>query len=55
MLKVVPSFGNVLLSLFCEEDAPAQDRAPAVHTCLELGSLMPSPPAELNHPPPGVF
>lgn len=53
-LKVVPSFGNVLLSLFREEDAPDQDRCNAVHTCPELGSPMPGPLAELI-PPPGVF
>lgn len=53
-LKVVPSFGNVLLSLFREEDALDQDRCNAVCTCPELGSPMPSPLAELI-PPPGVF
>lgn len=53
-IKVVPSFGNVLLSLFREEDAPDQDRCNAVHTCPELGSPMPGPLAELI-PPPGVF
>lgn len=38
-LKVVPSFGNVLLSLFREEDAPGQGRSLLRYTLVRSSDL----------------